>query len=450
MTLLLLEEFERYISQNHLFTHDDKLLLAVSGGVDSMVMMSLTAAAGYRFGVAHCNFQLRGDESDDDERLVEREAKRYGAEYFCRRFDTEGEMERTGESMEMAARRLRYDWFRALCDEHGYTAIVIAHHVNDSIETLFINMLRGTGLRGITGITNRYGRVVRPMLFATRKDIHDYAIAHNIPFREDSSNRSTKYLRNKVRLGIVPMLRDINPQFTAVMRRNIARLSQAQTFIDASLDIIRRDVLSREGDIVTLHVERIASTLPRNYIIYEIMSSEFGFKGDVVDALCVALDSLATGRRFYSREYVAVVNRGEVVIAPITSDDECETTVERGALRSYAGGSVLYYDYLDIDFIDNLDMGENVALIDADKLRFPLHVRRWHEGDWFVPLGMSGRKKLSDYLINKKVSMAEKSRQFVLLSGDDIVWVIGRRLDERYCITSKTEHVLRIVREPIN
>ena len=245
------------------------------------------------------------------------------------------------------------------------------------------------------------------------------------------------------------MLRDINPQFTAVMRRNIARLSQAQTFIDASLDIIRHEVLTSDDGITTLHVDRIASSLPRNYVIYEIMSSEFGFKGDVVDALCNALDASATGRRFYAREYVAVVNRGEVVITRIMDDDDCESVVERGAMRSYVGGSVLYYDYLDIDFIDTLDMGENVALIDADKLRFPLRIRRWHEGDWFVPLGMSGRKKLSDYLINKKVSMAQKSRQFVLLSGDDIVWVIGRRLDERYCITSKTERVLRIVRESI-
>ena len=166
-----------------------------------MVMMALTAATGYRFGVAHCNFSLRGKESDDDEQLVADEAQRYGVEFFNKRFDTLAEMERTGESMEMATRRLRYAWFRELCDEHGYTVIAIAHHVNDSIETFFINMLRGTGLRGLTGINTQLGRVVRPMMFATRKDIHDYAVAHHIPFREDSSNRSTKYLRNKVRLG---------------------------------------------------------------------------------------------------------------------------------------------------------------------------------------------------------------------------------------------------------
>lgn len=447
--MLLLEEFEKYINDNELFTHDDRVLLTVSGGVDSMVLMSLAAAAGYRFGVAHCNFQLRGAESDEDELLVENEAKRYGVEFFNKRFDTVGEMERTGESMEMAARRLRYAWFKELCDEHGYTVIAIAHHINDSIETFFINMLRGTGLRGLTGITTQLGRVVRPLMFATRKDIHDYAVAHHIPFREDSSNRSTKYLRNKVRLGVIPMLREINPQITTIMRRNISRLSQAQSFINASMEIIKRDVLRLEDGIWRLDAERINAPLPRGYVIYEILNSEFGFKGDVVDALCHALDNGATGRRFYSREWVAVVNRGAVELAPIADDDDCETIVDRSMIRSYAGGSVLYYNYTNIDFIDSLELGENVALIDADKLKFPLTIRRWREGDWFVPLGMSGRKKLSDYLIDKKVSLAQKRRQFVLVSGDDIVWVIGRRLDDRFCITKSTENVLRIVRDNI-
>ncbi len=447
--MFLLEEFEKYINDNELFTHNDKILLAVSGGVDSMVLMALSAAVGYHFGVAHCNFQLRGEESDEDEELVEREARRYGAEFFNKRFDTTGEMERTGESMEMAARRLRYAWFKELCEEHGYTIIVIAHHLNDSIETFFINMLRGTGLRGLTGINMHVGRIVRPLMFATRKDIHDYALAHHIPFREDSSNRSTKYLRNKVRLGLVPMLREINPQFTTIMRRNISRLSQAQSFISASIEIIKRDVLHMEDGIYRLDASRLDGMLPRGYVIYEILSSEFGFKGDVVDALCHALEMGSTGRRFYSREWVATIDRGAIVIDRIGDDDDCEIIVERRMIRAYAGGSVLYFQHCNIDLIDTLNMGDNVALIDADKLQYPLKIRRWREGDWFVPLGMSGRKKLSDYLINKKVSMAEKNRQFVLVSGEDIVWVIGRRLDDRFCITKSTENVLRIMRDSI-
>ena len=445
--MLLLEEFEKYVAQNELFGHDDKILLTVSGGVDSMVMMSLFAASGYRFGVAHCNFQLRGQESDEDDALVAEQARRYGVELFNRRFDTQGEMERTGESMEMAARRLRYTWFRSLCDEHGYNVIAIAHHINDSIETFFINMLRGTGLRGLTGISVQAGRIVRPLMFATRKDILDYATAHRIPYREDSSNRSTKYLRNKVRLGIVPMLREINPQFTTVMRRNISRLTDAQTFIDRSVELIRRDAMTEQGGLYTLHVDRIDASLPLGYVVYEILNSMFGFKGDTVDALCHALQQNNTGRRFYSREWVATIDRGRIVIGRIADEDTCMTQVEQGVLRSYCGSSVLHYEYCDIDMIDSVTTPDNVALVDADKLRFPLTLRRWQQGDWFVPFGMSGRKKVSDFLIDAKVSMAEKSRQFVLLSGDDVVWVVGRRADDRFRLTRQTENVLKITRE---
>ena len=445
--MLLLEEFEKYVAQNELFGHDDKILLTVSGGVDSMVMMSLFAASGYRFGVAHCNFQLRGQESDEDEALVAEQARRYGVELFNRRFDTQGEMERTGESMEMAARRLRYTWFRSLCDEHVYNVIAIAHHINDSIETFFINMLRGTGLRGLTGISVQAGRIVRPLMFATRKDILDYATAHRIPYREDSSNRSTKYLRNKVRLGIVPMLREINPQFTTVMRRNISRLTDAQTFIDRSVELIRRDAMTEQGGLYTLHVDRIDASLPLGYVVYEILNSMFGFKGDTVDALCHALQQNNTGRRFYSREWVATIDRGRIVIGRIADEDTCMTQVEQGVLRSYCGSSVLHYEYCDIDMIDSVTTPDNVALVDADKLRFPLTLRRWQQGDWFVPFGMSGRKKVSDFLIDAKVSMAEKSRQFVLLSGDDVVWLVGRRADDRFRLTRQTENVLKITRE---
>ena len=445
--MLLLEEFEKYVAQNELFGHDDKILLTVSGGVDSMVMMSLFAASGYRFGVAHCNFQLRGQESDEDEALVAEQARRYGVELFNRRFDTQGEMERTGESMEMAARRLRYTWFRSLCDEHGYNVIAIAHHINDSIETFFINMLRGTGLRGLTGISVQAGRIVRPLMFATRKDILDYATAHRIPYREDSSNRSTKYLRNKVRLGIVPMLREINPQFTTVMRRNISRLTDAQTFIDRSVELIRRDAMTEQGGLYTLHVDRIDASLPLGYVVYEILNSMFGFKGDTVDALCHALQQNNTGRRFYSREWVATIDRGRIVIGRIADEDTCMTQVEQGVLRSYCGSSVLHYEYCDIDMIDSVTTPDNVALVDADKLRFPLTLRRWQQGDWFVPFGMSGRKKVSDFLIDAKVSMAEKRRQFVLLSGDDVVWLVGRRADDRFRLTRQTENVLKITRE---
>ena len=443
------EAFQRYIDENRLVSHDDRILLTVSGGVDSMVMLSLFTRCGYRVGVAHCNFQLRGAESDEDEVLVEDEAKKHGAAFYNRRFETRAEMERTGESMEMAARRLRYAWFDRLSREHGYTAVAIAHHADDSIETFFINLLRGTGLRGLTGISAQIGKVVRPLMFASRKEILEYAVQQRIPFREDSSNRSTKYLRNKIRLGLIPRIREINPKFTDLMRRNIERLTDTQLFIEAAVAHMREEVVTQADGIATIHVERIEAAYPRNFAVYELLSSQYGFKGDVCDALCRALSEAATGRRFYAREYVATVDRGRILVERIAPGDACEVTVEQGTQRSYCGNMVLYFEACDIDDIRAYDVPEQVALLDADLLRYPLRLRRWREGDTFIPFGMEGRKKVSDYLIDRKVSLPEKQRQFVLLSGDEIVWLVGRRIDDRYRLTDRTENVLRITKEII-
>ena len=420
---MLTDRFQSYVERHGLFSRDDRILLTVSGGVDSMVLLSLMASLGYRFGVAHCNFQLRGAESDEDEVIVAREAARYGVPCYNRRFDTAAEMERTGESMEMTARRLRYAWFEELRREHGYAAIAVAHHADDSIETFFINLLRGTGLRGLTGISTRMGRVVRPLMFASRREILEYAVAQKIPFREDSSNRSTKYLRNKIRLGLIPRIREINPKFTDLMRRNIERLTDTQLFIDAAVAHMREDVVTQADGIATIHVERIEAAYPRNFAVYELLSSQYGFKGDVCDALCRALSEAATGRRFYAREYVATVDRGRILVERIAPGDACEVTVEQGTQRSYCGNMVLYFEACDIDDIRAYDVPEQVALLDADLLRYPLRLRRWREGDTFIPFGMEGRKKVSDYLIDRKVSLPEKQRQFVLLSGDEIVWL---------------------------
>ena len=445
--MTLIEAFQRYIDENNLVTHDDRILLTVSGGVDSMVMLSLFVRCGYAVGVAHCNFQLRGAESDEDEVLVREEAARCGVPFYNRRFETAAEMERTGESMEMAARRLRYAWFDELSHAEGYTAVAIAHHADDSIETFFINLLRGTGLRGLTGISTQVGKVIRPLLFASRREILEYAAANHIPYREDSSNRSTKYLRNKIRLGLIPRIREINPKFTSLMCRNLARLTDAQLFINHGIERIRALAVTSSEGIDTIHLDRIDPAFPREFVIYELLNSSYGFKGDVIDSLCRALEQGATGRRFYARDRVATIDRGRILVAPIAPEDDCLTTVEKGASRSYCGNAVLYFEYCDIDTIKNFGVPEQIAQVDADRLQFPLTLRRWREGDWFIPFGMTGRKKVSDFLIDAKVSLPEKQRQFVLLSGDDIVWLVGRRIDDRYRLTSGTENVLRITKE---
>lgn len=442
---MLEDKFRHYINDHALVKPDDRILLTVSGGVDSMVMLDLFVAAGYRVGVAHCNFQLRGEESDEDEVLVETRAAGYGVPFYNKRFDTQHEMEITGDSVQIAARRLRYEWFRQLSDAHGYDAVAIAHHADDSIETFFINLMRGTGLKGLTGIHKVNGRIIRPLLFASRREILDYAVAHRIPYREDSSNRSTKYLRNKIRLGIIPLLRGINPNFTELMGANISRLTDAQLFIDRCIESIHDQAVTTSTDgIATIDPSRIDPKLPLNYVIYELMSAGYGFKGDVTDALFEALRRNATGRRFYSKGYFACIDRGRIVVAPITDDDPCETELPETAHKAYCGNHILTIEHTDIDNIDSLRQPTNVALLDADRLQWPLRLRRWHEGDAFVPFGLTASKKVSDFLINEKVSLPEKKRQFVLLNGEEIVWVVGRRIDDRYKITAKTENILKL------
>lgn len=344
---------------------------------------------------------------------------------------------------------MRYTWFNELCVEHGYTVIAIAHHADDSIETFFINLFRGTGLRGLTGIKKRLGKVIRPLNFATRKDILEFAAINHIPYREDSSNRSTKYLRNKIRLGLIPRLREINPRFTQMMRGNLERLTEAQVFISSCIEHIAKQVIEQDGEIYTLHIDRIDDNMPYGFVIYELMSSNFGFKGDVIDSIIKSLNDLSSGKRFYAKDYVAYIDRGRILVTQIKECDSCAVEIAPNVSRAYCGNSVLYIENIIIDLIESFDLGDNIALLDNDKLQYPLTLRRWSEGDSFVPLGMSGHKKVSDFLIDEKVSQPDKERQFVLVSGEDIVWLVGRRIDDRYKLESESENVLKLTKEII-
>ena len=444
---MLQDKFRAYIRERGLCTHENRILLAVSGGVDSMVMLSLFVRGGYEVGVAHCNFQLRGAEADEDDLLVEREATRYGIPYYGVRFDTMAEVAATGESVEMAARRLRYEWFDKLCEERRYDRVAIAHHADDSVETFFINLIRGTGLRGLTGIGVVNGRLIRPLLFSQRKEIIDYALTNKIPYREDSTNASTKYLRNKFRLGIVPRIKEISPKFTDTMAANVERLTSAQNFIDRSMEVIRRQALIRDETRTVVDLSRIDPSLPADFVIFELLRG-FGFNGEVINSLYRAFcEGHGSGKRFFSKDSVAYIDRGRILITPIPDDEGCTTEVTPETTHTYCGGALLTFERLEADDVESLRQPENVALLDADKLTSPLTVRRWNEGDAFVPFGMDSRKKISDFLINNKVSLPDKRRQFVVTSGNDIVWVVGRRIDDRYKVAPATENVLRIVRE---
>ena len=443
---MLQDKFREYIREQSLCTYDDRILLAVSGGVDSMVMLSLFVRGGYRVAVAHCNFQLRGTEADEDDVLVEKEAARLGVPFHAVRFDTMAEVAATGDSVEMAARRLRYEWFGRLCDEHGYDKIAIAHHADDSVETFFINLIRGTGLRGLTGIHVVNGRLIRPLLFSQRREIVEFALAHKIPYREDSTNASTKYLRNKFRLGIVPRIREISPCFTDTMASTVERLTAAQRFIDREIELIRRDAVVRDGGTTAIEMSRIDPSLPLRFVIFELLR-EFRFNGEVIDRLGRAYtEGNGSGKRFFAKDHVAYIDRQRILITPIPDDEACMAEVTSDTDRMCCGGGVLLFEHVEVDDIDDLRQGERVALLDEAKLAYPLIVRRWNDGDDFVPFGMTHRRKVSDFLIDAKVPVPDKRRQFVVVSRGDIVWVVGRRIDDRYKVDSSTRNVLRVVR----
>ena len=444
----LLDNFQRYIRRNELAAPEDFILLTVSGGVDSMVMLSLFVRSGYRVGVAHCNFQLRGVESEEDEELVRREAEKYGVPWYNKRFDTKGEMERTGESMEMAARRLRYAWFDELSREHGYTVVAIAHHIDDSIETFFINLLRGTGLRGLTGITTHAGKLIRPLMFASRKDILEYAVAQHIPYRRFVEPLDQIPAQQDPPGTRTPHQGD-QPQVHRLMRQNIGRLTDAQLFINHGIQRIREEVITTENGIDTIHIDRIDRAFPLNFVIFELLNSTYSFKGDVSDAGQGAGTELRHGQAVLLQIPRGVHRPGTDYGNPDPGGRPLPGAGRGGrpALLLRQLGALLraarHRRY------PGFGVPEHIAQVDADKLKYPLTVRRWQEGDWFIPYGMSGRKKVSDYLIDHKVPLPEKARQFVLLSGDEIVWLVGRRIDDRYRLTAETENVLRITKEII-
>lgn len=440
----LLSRFQHYVDENRLLSEDDRVLVAVSGGLDSMALLSLLVRSGYDCAIAHCNFQLRGEESDKDEKLVSEISLRYQVPFHTIKFDTKGEMAKSGESMQIVARRLRYTWFDSLLKYEKYTKMAIAHHADDSTETFFINLIRGTGLRGLTGIDVVRGDIVRPLMFATREELAQYVTENEIAYRDDASNLSTKYLRNKIRLELIPMFKEMNEHFEQTMEGNLHRLTETLAFLDISMEKIRRDCERHSKGQITINPKRIDSKLPINFVLYQLLR-KYGFGGNVVDSIVVALRDDMTGKQFYARDRVAYIDRGRIVVAPIIKEEPKEYRVEAKS-RSVNCCGKIRFKHLNMKDVKSVKTTEDVALIDASKLEFPLKLRRWEDGDWFIPLGMEGRKKVSDFLIDEKVSMADKERQYLLLNGDDVVWVVGRRIDDRYKLTEETKKVFEVTK----
>lgn len=439
---MLRKEFEKFLNKHRLFEKQDRVLLALSGGADSVVLATLLFECGYNFSIAHCNFHLRAEESNRDEEFVTKWAEQHNKELFVQNFDTYGYMQEKGISLEMAARELRYSWFENLIKEHGFHCLATAHHADDSVETFFINLLRGTGIAGLHGILPKNDYIVRPLLFANRESIMEFVKENNIEFVEDSTNSETKFLRNKIRHCVIPMLKEISPDFDSIIGKNIERLRDAETVFRSAVEKVKNEIIIREKENVKIPITELQKLNPKGIYLYEILS-DYGFNEAVVNNVLMVLDA-ESGKRFYSKTHCLLKDREFLLIYPIEQEEnENDYSIDAEITLITEPFEAKIEVLRDLNFI-SVPKKANVAMLDMDLLSFPLELRHWKQGDYFVPFGMRKKKKLSDFFTSNKYSLLDKERQWLLCSGDEIVWVVGKRIDDRFKISQNTKSVFKI------
>jgi tRNA(Ile)-lysidine synthase len=437
----MLDRFITYIREKALFGPEEKVLLAVSGGMDSAVLLHLFAEAGFSFGVAHCNFGLRGEESDADEAFVKKLAKKYKVPVYTEQFETAAFAEREKISIQMAARALRYEWFEQLLRTEGYAYVATAHHRNDTVETVLLNLVRGTGIAGLHGILPKNGHVIRPMLFVDKETLYDFVVEKQLVWREDSSNESNGYGRNLVRNEVVPLLKGLNPNLEETLAQTTERVGAVERVFAARIEALRQSALRTDGEVHYLSLSVLRGEPEPRTELHELLKAyhfNYAQAGDVAAVL-----DAEPGKRFDSPTHTLVKDREQLVITPkplapfrTGKLDADQTSFENEVFR-LAAQTVPVAGY-------KISASPKVAALDLQTLRFPLRIRRWKEGDWFCPLGMTSKKKISDFLVDEKMPLNLKERVWLLLSGDSIAWIIGHRIDNRFKITEKTERVYQL------
>jgi tRNA(Ile)-lysidine synthase len=434
--MLPLKQFTDYISQQNLFNDHDHILLGVSGGKDSVLMAQLFKLAGFSFSIAHCNFNLRADESQRDEAFVKLLAQELQVPYHVTHFDTEGFAQQHKISIQMAARQLRYHWFEETRLRHKYQYIAVAHHQNDAIETVLLNLVRGTGISGMHGILPKRGSLIRPLLFLSRLQIDQIVDENQLPYVEDSSNESSKYARNKIRLQVVPLLRDINPNLEHTFEKNITRFKELELLLQQAVKQVFNHVRRDENGLLRISIEDVRRLSPKKLLFYELLKP-FHFAEAVVDEILLSLEKLS-GTSFYSPTHRLTIDRSELILSPINLNEELRYLHGEGVLQLNDQQSVS----LSFTNVLTLKPDKNFAYIDADLLIFPLVIRYRQNGDRFKPLGMKSFKKLSDFFVDEKVPLPVKDRTPLLINGNgEIVWVVGMRQDERYKLSATTKKV---------
>lgn len=436
------EKLEAFVSENNLFCKNDRILIALSGGVDSVVLAHLMLKANYDIALAHCNFHLREEESNRDEAFVRSWAKENGVRLFVKEFDTFSYMKENKLSLEMAARDLRYQWFDSLLKEYGFSYLATAHHLDDSIETFFINLLRGTGIAGLHGIQAKNDKIIRPLLFATREEILSYAKKNSISFVEDSTNSETKFTRNKIRHNLFPVLRELNPNFEFALKKDIEHLRDTEFVFRREIEKVKQEIIEKEKDVFKIKIERLQELTPLNIYLYEILS-EYGFNETHINDILLCL-SENSGKQFFSKTHRLLKDRQYIFIDKIKDESKNDFF-----LINQEQGSLIYPLRMqmevmrDLKFV-NISKSKNIAMLDFDLLKFPLVLRKWRQGDCFVPFGMKKEKKLSDYFTANKYSLIDKENQWILCSEEKIIWIVGERIDNRFRISNTTKNILKI------
>ncbi len=437
----MLDRFLQYTEKENLFRFEDKILLTLSGGIDSMVMLDLFLRARLNIAAAHVNFQLRGEDSEQDEAFVREICREQSIEIYSTRFNTTEYVKEQGISVQMAARRLRYQWFEDIRKEHRYDYIATAHNRDDHIETTLINLVRGTGIRGLTGINNKSGHIIRPLLFLSRKEITEYANQNHITYREDISNLKTTYTRNKIRHEVLPVLRQINPRFDDTIMENMSRLREVETIYEHNINQVKSELMNTQKGATRISIEGLKKLHPVRTCLFEILK-DFGFSNQITDDV---LDSLSAtpGKQFFSSSHRLLRDRDELIITEYRQQEDKKYYIEKDTAEINEPVALTFSE-MAIKPPFEIPSDKNVACLDMEKLIFPLILRRWKPGDYFKPLGMQDMKKISDFLIDNKISRIEKENTWMLVSNTQVVWIIGKRIDDRYKITGTTKRAFLI------
>ena len=432
----MLTKFENHLNQNFSFLRDKKIFLAVSGGIDSLVLLELFYQLKYEIAVLHCNFSLRDSESYGDENFVIATCKSKNIPIFVQKFDTKQFASDYKLSIQLAARKLRYDWFYEQLREQNFDYIITAHHLDDSLETFLINLTRGTGIDGLTGIPNQNDKIVRPLLPFSREQIEVFAKENDILWREDSSNSSNKYLRNKLRHDLIPILKEVQPNLLSSFENTLENLKQAQSLIYDASRIIYKDVVAEVDNQIKINSKKLL-LLPnyQAYLYQWLKPYNFSAWNDIYDLVYAQ-----SGKQIFSENYILLKDRDFLILYRNENvNDEKEFLLEKNQLEVKIPLNLSICKVADIS-----QMTSNCIFVDENKLQFPLTIRKWKEGDYFYPFGMQGKKKLSKFFKDEKFSIIDKSSTWLLCSNNEIVWVINKRLDDRFKVTTETTNILKI------